>query len=194
MDFDDLNSVNLRIAFSHGIVDELHKAAEALGRVRFGLFVDGFRSVSVLMSEDAHCAGEDNALQAREAGGFEQIGHADDVYARGIEEITTFRCKQRRHEVAEGDDALDTVLDNRRHDFFQVGHVTHNESRAGDSRRRFWNQIEAYNLSAMLGQSFHNMSANIAAAADDQDFHRNSCRFSLRSTVSAPLLTHKLLN
>src|SRR5215475_1387130 len=109
MDFDDLNSVSLRIAFSHGIVDELHKAVETFWRVRFGLFVDGFRSVSVLMSEDAHRAGEDNTLQAREAGGFEQIGHADDVYARGIEEITTFRCKQRRHEVAEGDDALDTV-------------------------------------------------------------------------------------
>src|SRR5262245_16258271 len=160
MDFDDLNSVGLGIAFSHGIVDELHKTVEALWRVQFGLFVDGFRSVSVLMSEDTHRTGKDNALQAREADGFEQIGHANDVYARGIEKIATFRCKQRRHEVAEDDNTLDIVVDNRRHDFLQVRHVTRDELRTGDSRRRFGNQIEADNLSTLLRQSFHNMPAN----------------------------------
>ena len=70
MDFDDLDSEGFRVALGEAVVEELHKTVKAFWRARFGVFVDRFRTVAVLIAEDADGAGEDDAFEAREARGF----------------------------------------------------------------------------------------------------------------------------
>ena len=105
-----LDSVSLGVAFGKAVVDELHETIEAFWRARFGVFVDGFQTVAVLIAEDADGAGEDDALEARQTGGFKEIGHADDIHAGGVKQIAALGREQWRHVVAEGDDALDAVV------------------------------------------------------------------------------------
>src|SRR5206468_2425853 len=66
---------------------------------------------------------------------------------------------------------------------FQVRHVAPDEGHAGSGRLRFRDQIEADNLSALLSQMFHNLPANIAAAANDQNFHKTPLWISARSIL-----------
>src|SRR5687768_11480011 len=101
MDFYKLCSVSLTTACGHRIVDELHETVKAFRRARFAFFVNRFRSVRVLMPKDPDCAGEYQALEMRETRGFKEIGDADDVHARGVNQIATLRSEQRRHEISE---------------------------------------------------------------------------------------------
>ena len=80
----------------------------------FGVFVDRFIAVAVLVAKDSDRAGEDDALEARQTGGLEEIRYADDIHAGGVEKIAAFGREQRRHVVAEGDDPFNAVIDDCR--------------------------------------------------------------------------------
>ncbi|MGB7840483.1 MAG: hypothetical protein WBL40_20480 [Terrimicrobiaceae bacterium] len=88
-----------------------------------GVFIDGVRSVAVLIAEDADGAVKDNALEVAKASGLKNVRHADDVDARSVQQIVAFRLQERRHVVAQRDDSLNAVFDDGRHHFFQVGHI-----------------------------------------------------------------------
>ena len=141
----------------------------------------GSSTVAVLIAEDADGAGEDDALEARQTGGFEEIGHADDIHAGGVEQIAALGREQRRHVVAEGDDALDAVVENSRHDFFQIRHVALDERHAGHAPLRGrGHKVECDDVRAFGRQVLYDVAADVAAAADNHDFHAASKPVTLR--------------
>jgi hypothetical protein len=79
------------------------------GRLSTGVFIDGVTR-AVLIAEDADGAGKDNALEVAKASGLKNVRHADNVDARSVQQIVAFRLQERRHVVAQGNDALDVMF------------------------------------------------------------------------------------
>ena len=72
------------------------------------------------------------------------------IIARMPEAYREKAREQRRHVIAEGDDALYAMFQNSRHDFFEIGHVSLDERHVGYSPlRRRWDEIEGDDLGAL---------------------------------------------